>query len=53
MLRVFLIIVSCNVLFVAWRLWVVRYHPRDPAPAQTEGVPAAAYLKNAKRTTGS
>jgi len=53
MLRVFLIIVLCNVLFVAWRLWVVRYHPRDPEPTQTEGASAAAYLKNAKRTTGS
>ncbi|MGI4857353.1 MAG: hypothetical protein ACRYHA_10700 [Janthinobacterium lividum] len=53
MLRVFLIIVLCNVLFVVWRVWVSRVHPRNPEPAQTEGVPAAAYLENAKRTTGS
>lgn len=51
MLRVFLIIVLCNVLFVVWRLWVARVHPRDPEPAQIEGA-VPAYLENAKRTTG-
>lgn len=52
MLRVFLIIVAFNVLFVAWRLWVVRFHPRDPEPVQSDGVPTVAYLDNAKRRTG-
>lgn len=31
MLSVFGIVASCNVLFVGWRVWVARYHPRDDA----------------------
>lgn len=43
MLSVFGIVASGNVLFVAWRVWVARYHPRDDVsrePAEP-AVPAA------------
>ncbi|MGI4857134.1 MAG: hypothetical protein ACRYHA_09530 [Janthinobacterium lividum] len=43
MLSFFGIIASCNVLFVAWRMWVARRYPRDAAPrGQIETAGSAA-----------
>ncbi|MCY0386789.1 hypothetical protein OVY01_05980 [Robbsia sp. Bb-Pol-6] len=44
MLSAFGIVASCNVLFVAWRVWVAHRHPRDAAPRELADTAPAGHV---------